>query len=264
MQDISFAKDLARAAGKIIRDWSLAAGETQFKGAVDPVTAADRAAEQLMIQMIDRSRPGDGVLGEEGGVRDGDRTWILDPIDGTINFLHGIPHVAVSVGLVDAEGPMIGVVLDVFKDELFSAERGGGAQLNERPITVSAETGLQGSLVATGFPYDRQQRADDYGASVAAALRVCQGLRRLGSAALDLAWVANGRLDAYWEFELKPWDMAAGALLVSEAGGTITTVEGNSLDVTQPSSVLASNSHIHQAMLDMVEPVIPLSGAAYQ
>lgn len=264
MQDISFAKDLARAAGQIVQGWSLAAGDTEFKGAVDPVTAADRAAERIMMEMIDRGRPGDGVLAEEGGTRAGVRTWILDPIDGTINFLHGIPHVAVSVGLIDEHGPLIGVVLDVFKDEMFSAERGNGAQLNEQAISVSIESDLNASLVATGFPYDRQERSDEYGASVAAALRVCQGLRRLGSAALDLAWVANGRLDAYWEFELKPWDMAAGALLVSEAGGTITTVEGNPLGVTQPSSVLASNSHIHQAMLAMVEPVIPRAGTASQ
>ena len=235
MQDIDFAMDLARAAGKVVQDWSLAAGDTHFKGTVDPVTAADHAAERLMIEMIERGRPLDGIVGEEGGHRAGERTWILDPIDGTVNFLHGIPHVAVSVGLVDASG----------------------TEMNGSAISVSPAATMPASLVATGFPYDRQNRSEEYAASVAAALRTCQGVRRLGSAALDLAWVAAGRLDAYWEFELQPWDMAAGALLVSESGGRLTDVRGGPVDVTVASSVLASNSHVHTPMLEMLSDVIP-------
>jgi myo-inositol-1(or 4)-monophosphatase len=257
MHDIDFAMDLARAAGKVVQDWSLAAGDTHFKGAVDPVTAADRAAERLMIEMIERGRPADGVVGEEGGLRTGERTWILDPIDGTVNFLHGIPHVAVSVGLIDGDGPLVGVVLDVFKREMFTAVRGGGSELDGSAISVSRATDLSASLVATGFPYDRQERADEYGRAVAAGLHNCQGLRRNGSAALDLAWVAVGRFDAYWEFQVQPWDMAAGVLLITEAGGSVTDVHGQPIDVTQRSSILASNQHIHQPVLDMLEPVIP-------
>ena len=257
MQDIDFAMDLARAAGKVVQDWSLAAGDTHFKGTVDPVTAADHAAERLMIEMIERGRPLDGIVGEEGGHRAGERTWILDPIDGTVNFLHGIPHVAVSVGLVDASGPLVGVVLDVFKQEMFTAVRGAGTEMNGSAISVSPAATMPASLVATGFPYDRQNRSEEYAASVAAALRTCQGVRRLGSAALDLAWVAAGRLDAYWEFELQPWDMAAGALLVSESGGRLTDVRGGPVDVTVASSVLASNSHVHTPMLEMLSDVIP-------
>lgn len=257
MNDIEFAMDLARAAGKVVHDWSLAAGDTHFKGAVNPVTAADRAAERLMIEMIERGRPLDGIVGEEGGLRSGERTWILDPIDGTINFLHGIPHVAVSVGLVDESGPLVGVVLDVFKQEMFTAVRGSGTELNGSAISASPVETLPASLVATGFPYDRQDRSEEYGRAVAAGLRTCQGVRRLGSAALDLAWVAAGRLDAYWEFEIQPWDMAAGALLVTESGGSLTDVRGGTVDVTIASSVLASNSRIHQPMLEMLSEVIP-------
>lgn len=257
MQDIDFAMDLARAAGKVVQDWSLAAGDTHFKGAVNPVTAADHAAERLMIEMIERGRPLDGIVGEEGGHRSGERTWILDPIDGTINFLHGIPHVAVSVGLVDSSGPLVGVVLDVFKEEMFTAVRGAGTEMNGSAISVSSAATMPSSLVATGFPYDRQDRAEEYARAVAAALRTCQGVRRLGSAALDLAWVAAGRLDAYWEFELQPWDMAAGALLVIESGGSLTDVRGGPVDVTVVSSVLASNSHVHAPMIEMLGEVIP-------
>lgn len=257
MHDIDFAMDLARAAGKVVQDWSLAAGDTHFKGAVNPVTAADRAAERLMIEMIERGRPSDGVVAEEGGLRPGERTWILDPIDGTVNFLHGIPHVAVSVGLIDGDGPLVGVILDVFKKEMFTAIRGGGSELDGSAISVSRATDLSASLVATGFPYDRQERSDEYGRSIAAGLHNCQGVRRNGSAALDLAWVAVGRFDAYWEFQVQPWDMAAGVLLVTEAGGTVTDARGQSIDVTKPSSILASNEHVHQPMLDMLGPVIP-------
>lgn len=257
MNDIDFAMDLARAAGKVVQDWSLAAGETHFKGAVNPVTAADHAAERLMVEMLERGRPSDGIVGEEGGSRAGDRTWLLDPIDGTINFLHGIPHVSVSVGLIDDDGPLVGVVLDVFKEEMFTAVRGEGAQLNGSAIAVSNATALSASLVATGFPYDRQERAEEYGHALAAGLRHCQGVRRLGSAALDLAWVAAGRLDAYWEFELQPWDMAAGVLLVTEAGGAISSVRGTPVGVLTASSMLASNSQVHEPMLHMLSNVIP-------
>lgn len=257
MLDIDFAMDLARAAGKVVSDWSLTAQDTHFKGAVDPVTAADHAAERTMIEMIERGRPGDGVVAEEGGSRTGERTWVLDPIDGTVNFVHGIPHVAVSVGLVDHDGPLVGVVLDVFKREMFTAVRGAGAHLNELPISVSRATSLTTSLAATGFPYDRQDRSEEYARSVSAALRNCQGVRRLGSAALDLAWVAAGRFDAYWEFQVQPWDMAAGALLVAEAGGLITDVRGQPLDVMAPSSILAASPTIQAPMIAMLKPVIP-------
>ena len=257
MDDLAFAVAMAQTAATIIRHWSLQSGDTEFKSTVDPVTAADRAAEAAMVAMIEADRPQDGLLGEEGSSRSGARTWVLDPIDGTVNFLHGIPHVAVSVGLVDEEGPLIGVILDVFKDELFTARRGDGAHMNGTPISVSSTGDLVSCLVATGFPYDRQERAEEYGRSVAAALATCQGVRRAGSAALDLAWVATGRLDAYWEFRIEAWDMAAGVVLVREAGGIVTDVRGAEVTALGPSSILATNGHVATPMQTMIQPVLP-------
>ncbi len=228
MNDLALARAAAAAAAAIIASWQGRLFGTEFKGEVDPVTAADREAEAAITELIFRHRPGDRILAEESGAsgNSSPRRWVVDPLDGTVNFLHGVPQVAVSIALeVDGE-VVIGVVRDVFRGEEFVATRGEGAHRDGTRIKVSDCGELGRSLVSTGFAYDRRDRAAEYTRPVTAVLAVAQGIRRNGSVALDLAWVACGRFDAHWEFNLSPWDVAAGFLLVTEAGGAILGFEG--------------------------------------
>ena len=167
----------------------------------------------------------------------------------------GVPHVAVSIGLWDENEPLAAVIVDVMRDDVFAAARGLGATLNGKPIRVSERSDLGSSLLVTGFPYDRQQKADQYTAAVTDALRVARGVRRFGTAALDFAWVAAGRLDGYWEFGLKPWDVAAGILIVREAGGRATDQAGQPAGVNDP-FVIATNGGIHRSLHTLLEPTI--------
>lgn len=228
MTDLELARLAAATGARIVADWADRIGSADFKGVVDPVTAADRASEEAVLDVIASHRPDDAIVGEEGAAREGSsgRRWLVDPLDGTVNFLHGFPQVAVSVAVEDDDGPLAGVVRDVFRDEEFAAGRGGGATLNGAPMRVAGRTELAQALVATGFAYDRQERGPEYGRILGEMLRHVQGIRRGGSAALDLAWVACGRLDGYWEATLGPWDVAAGLLLVIEAGGRATSYDG--------------------------------------
>lgn len=228
MDDLSLARTAAAAAADIIRAWRGRIEGADYKGDVDPVTIADREAEAAIVALISRHRPDDGILAEEGGAAasTSGRRWVIDPLDGTVNFLHGIPQVAVSIGLEDPDGTLVGVVRDVFREEEFTARRGGGATRNGAPIHVSSCSEMRRALVSTGFAYDRHSRAAEYTRPVTAVLEVAQGIRRNGSAALDLAWVACGRLDGHWEFNLSPWDVSAGFLLVTEAGGVVLGFDG--------------------------------------
>lgn len=231
---------------------------TQMKGNVDPVTEIDERAETAIRASIASHFPDDSILGEEGGGegwKQG-RVWIIDPLDGTINFVHALPHFSVSVALWDDGAPLIGVVIDVMRQEEFVAVRGEGARLNDIPIQVSEMASLNDSVIVTGFPYDRQQHAREYLDVVANVLEKAQGIRRLGSAALDLAWVACGRFDAYWEFGIKPWDAAAGILLVTEAGGIVTDSGGVSNDLDAGACV-ASNGKIHDELREIVSNGMP-------
>jgi len=241
----------------VIQSWAGRLEGAEFKGSVDPVTVADREAEAAILDMLTRARPDDYVLAEEGGGSRGARTWVIDPLDGTVNFLHGVPHVAVVVALVDGDGVSVGVVYDVFRSEVFHATRGGGAWMNDTRLAVSTQTDLGASLMATGFPYDRRDHAHEYVEAVAAALIHLQGIRRAGTAALDLTWTAAGRYDGYWELGLKPWDMAAGVLIVEEAGGTVTDLRGQRLDVFTAGSVAATNGLLHDGLLTVMAPYIP-------
>ncbi|MCH7586109.1 MAG: inositol monophosphatase [Acidobacteria bacterium] len=191
---------------------------------------ADRDSEEAIIWLISRHRPADGIVGEQGASTEGTtgRRWLIDPLDGTVNFLHGFPHVSVSVAVEDDEGGLAGVVYDVFRQEEFAASRNGGTELDGHPIRVTGRDDLSKALIATGFSYNRHERGPEYGAVLGEMLRVVRGIRRGGSAALDLAWVACGRLDGYWEVRLGPWDVAAGFLLVTEAGGIVTALDGGS------------------------------------
>ncbi|MGA7273119.1 MAG: inositol monophosphatase family protein [Acidimicrobiia bacterium] len=256
--DLPVALEAAREGAAVVREGFSGAAEVHMKGEVNPVTAIDTDAEDSVRAVLGRERPADQVLGEEEGGTGWDegRVWIVDPLDGTVNFVHHMPHVAVSVALWEDGAPLVGVVIDVMHEEEFAAVAGLGSLLNGQPVRVSGQDDLGEALVVTGFPYDRRRRADDYATVVGAVLARVQGLRRLGSAALDFAWVACGRFDAYWEYGLAPWDAAAGVLLVEEAGGQVGTVTGARFDLDSP-TVVASNGLVHDALAGVVHASLP-------
>lgn len=229
-----------------------------YKGRFDPVTAVDHASEEAILGLLRTERPDDEVLAEEGGGTTSDgRHWIVDPLDGTVNFVHGIPQVSVSVALYDGETPVVGVVYDPLRREVFSAVVGEGARLNGHVISVTSEHELERSVIATGFPYDHDEHADDLSVVVREMLRRVNGIRRFGSAALDLAWVAAGRYEGYWELGIAPWDGAAGLIIVRESGGTVTDPFGR--DSTPfMGLVVASNGAIHHEFRTIIETWMPM------
>ena len=225
---LAIAVDLAREAGALALSMHSALGDSDTKSSpTDVVTAADRAAEALLVSGIRARRPDDGILGEEGASDEGTTgvRWVVDPIDGTVNYLYGLPQWGVSIG-VEVEGEAVaGVVFDPSKDELFTAVRGGGSVLNGRPLRCTAATELAQSLVATGFAYDARRRAAQ--ASVLPRLiPSVRDIRRVGAGALDLCAVAAGRVDAYYELGLSPWDLSAGGLIATEAGARLGGLQG--------------------------------------
>jgi myo-inositol-1(or 4)-monophosphatase len=254
-RDVAIAA--ARDAGAILRERLTRARTIDFKGTVDLVTDADRASEELIASRIRQAFPHHRLLGEEGARGAGfdgheapEFGWVVDPLDGTTNYAHGYPHFAVSIALEQRGTVILGVVYDPMRDELFVGERGRGATLNGKPIQVSATDQLIRSLLATGFPYDIEQRAEN-SAIWDIFLNASQGTRRDGAAALNLCYVAAGRLDGFWERPLQPWDIAAGGLIILEAGGTVTTYDEESFDPYRR-EVIASNGHIHEAMVGVV------------
>lgn len=257
MDDLQVAIAAARAGGAILKGSFDRGVSARYKRRFDPVTEVDHASEDAVLGMLREHRPGDAILSEEaGGEALGGRTWITDPLDGTVNFVHGIPHIAVSVGLWDGDEPLVGVIYDPLRDECFSAAAGHGAHLNGRPISVSATKDLDRSVTATGFPYDHGDYPDEYAGVVGAVLARVNGIRRFGSAALDLAWVAAGRYEAYWELGLAPWDQAAGIPIVREAGGSVTDLAGSDSVPTTP-VVLSSNGHVHDELRSVISPALP-------
>ncbi len=257
MNDLELALAVAATGAAIVRDGFGSHQTTEQKGRLDPVTEIDRASEKAIVDMITVHRPEDGLLGEEGSSRaSSGRRWIVDPLDGTVNFIHGIPHVGVSVALYDGDTALVGVVHDPMRNDVFAGALGEGATCNGGPIHVSDTRELHRSVVVTGFPYDHDRYASAYGTVVGDVLKHVNGVRRLGSAALDFAWTAAGRFDGYWEYSLGPWDMAAGALLVTEAGGTITDARGGKFGPDSPHFV-AANPHRHAYLRAIVEPVLP-------
>lgn len=224
------------------------------KGAVDLVTEADREAEAIIVKTIKAVYPDHDILAEENdyGRRQNNHCWIIDPLDGTTNYAHGFPWFAVSIGLeVDGE-VVVGVVLNPCNHELFIAEKGRGATLNGQPISVSTTTRLDQSLLATGFPYDRKESTANNYDNFVNFQQAAQACRRPGAACLDLACTAAGRFDGYWEMKLKPWDVAAGQLLVLEAGGEVSDFAGNQLDIRGHEAV-ASNGLIHPDMITLLK-----------
>ena len=255
------AVEAARAAGHLLLRELSGPRRIAYKGTpTNLVTEMDARAEALIVERLLARFPDDGILAEERGAAPGrsGRRWIIDPLDGTTNYAHGMPHFGVSIGL-EVDGRLtLGVVYDPGRDELFVAERGGGAFLNDARLEVSETTELGASLLVTGFPYDIRQNPDNNLREYAAFSVRARAVRRLGSAVLDLAWVACGRFDGFWELTLGPWDVAAGALVIEEAGGRVTDLHGGRLDVDAP-AVVASNGRIHDAILDVLAE---LRGAA--
>lgn len=251
------AIDAARAAGLMLRDALDGERRVSFKGTpTNLVTEMDARAEQLVSERLRAAFPHDALLGEEGGELPGTsgRRWIVDPLDGTTNYAHGMPIFAVSIGLEVGGRPILGVVYDPNRDELFVAERGLGAWLGERRLNVSSAATLNASLLASGFPYDVRDTEDNNLREFSAFTVRAQGVRRMGSAVIYLAYVAAGRIDGYWELRLGPWDVAAGALLVEEAGGRVTDIKGGTLDLDRP-TLVASNGRIHDEMLSVLAQV---------
>jgi myo-inositol-1(or 4)-monophosphatase len=251
---IGIAVEAARAAGKIQRSRLGTNFSVRHKGAVDLVTEVDTACEKAVREILTRRAPGTAVLGEEEGVTGaGQDRWIVDPLDGTTNFAHGYPVFCVSIAWERAGQVRLGVVFDPLREELFTTQEGAGTRLNGELVRVSETTALRDSLLATGFPYDRGTNPRNY-REFCRLTQITQGVRRGGSAALDLAYVACGRLDGFWEPGLKPWDVAAGALLVREAGGTVTGLRGQPFILSR-ADVAATNGSLHQALLTaLAEP----------
>jgi len=249
------AMEIAREAGALIARYYERRIGYELKSEYDLVTEADRNAERLIVERITSRFPAHAIVAEEGGGRDGssEYRWFVDPLDGTTNFAHGFPLFNVSIGLERSGTLIAGVIYDPLRDEMFAAERGGGAWLNSRRIHVSKVNRLQRSLVATGFPsYKRHANVNvHYYHQVA---MISHGVRRAGSAAADLAYVACGRLDGYWEIGLKPWDMAAGSVIVEEAGGKVTDMAGGALNLYGP-HILATNGGIHDEMIAVFSDV---------
>jgi myo-inositol-1(or 4)-monophosphatase len=252
---LELAASIARQVGSLQRERFADPRVIETKSStIDLVTDVDRASDQLVLECISSQRPDDAILIEETGEHEGGSglRWIVDPLDGTTNYAHGFPHYAVSIG-VERDGVLeVGVIYDPMKDELFSARRGAGAFLNGKPIAVSRVTELERALLATGFAYDVHKAAIDNLEYFARFIKRAQAVRRAGSAALDLAYVACGRFDGFWELELHPWDVAAGLVLVEEAGGQTSDLAGGPVPRSGDRCV-ASNGHLHDHLLEVLK-----------
>ncbi len=252
----AIAEAAALAGARVIAEAGLQVGTVTRKGAVDLVTAVDLASEAAVRAVLEARAPGVPVLAEEGGGAASARTrWIVDPLDGTTNFVHGFPHYAVSVAL-EVDGALLaGAIVDPRTMAVASAGRGCGSTLNGQRLAVSSVDSLDEALFLTGFAYDRRERPDFYLARVRRALVAGQGLRRCGAATHDFLHIACGRADVYWEYNLGPWDVAAGVLLVEEAGGKVTDLRGLPVEVGRP-EILATNARLHDAALDLLGPPV--------
>ena len=255
---LNIAVRAARNAGALIQRSSENISQLTIskKSKNDFVSEVDRMAEQEIIQVIKYAYPDHSILAEESGEHKGNEfTWVIDPLDGTTNYLHGYPQYAVSIALKNKGKTEVGVIYDPLRDELFTAEKGGGAMLNNRKIRVSKQTDLSTALLGTGFPFKFPQHLDAYLNMFKTLTPATAGIRRAGSAALDLAYLATGRLDGFWEIGLKEWDMAAGILLVQEAGGVVTDFSFDDQYV-QSGNIITGNPKMHQAIYHAIQPHI--------
>jgi myo-inositol-1(or 4)-monophosphatase len=256
------AREAALSAGKILKENLHGPREISYKGEINLVTEMDLRSERAVVAILRAAFPEHGILAEEGtNIQNGSGfTWIIDPLDGTTNYAHGYPCFSVSIALVRNGAPEVGVVFDPMRDELFTAQNGQGAFLNGRQIRVSGHDKLINSLLATGFPYDRRESEKNNLDYFHDLLMASQEVRRDGSAALDLCSVACGRFDGFWELKLKPWDTAAGSLIVREAGGMVNDFTGGRSGLYDD-EILASNGRIHEQMLEILRAVGKRRGA---
>jgi myo-inositol-1(or 4)-monophosphatase len=260
---LDIATEAALAAGVVLQDYlgKLEDAITEKGRPGDLVTAADKASEQVILEILRRHFPQHSILAEESGKlgnQDNEFLWAIDPLDGTTNYAHQYPCFAVSIGLLIQGIPKVGVIYDPFHNELFRAAAGLGATRNRRPIQVSETAELSKSLLVSGFAYDRRETADNNYAEFCHLTHLTQGVRRGGSASLDLAYVACGRLDGYWERGIAPWDVAAGIILVQEAGGKVTAYDGSPIQI-ESGRILATNGYLHDSLSQTLIQVPPLS-----
>jgi myo-inositol-1(or 4)-monophosphatase len=251
---LSDLERLARQAGELLRLGYEGEHQVDYKGSIDLVTEVDRQSEDLLLGEIQRLFPGHQIVSEEIGLVPGRAAdqWFVDPLDGTVNYAHGIPFFSVSIAYARNGVVTLGAVYDPLRDELFAAERGQGTRLNGRRLQVSRATELQRSLLVTGFPYDTWSTPQNNLENFSRFSKMTQGVRRLGSAALDLCYVAAGRFDGYWELSLKQWDIAAGSLIAAEAGAVVTTLAGGPDILTPPCSLITAPPVIHAKMLEIL------------
>lgn len=251
---LAVLEQMARAAGEILRAGFGKVHQIDRKGVIDLVTEVDRESEAYLLTEIEKNFPDSQAVGEEGGrlSGSGDGKWYIDPIDGTTNYTHGLPIFAVSIAYEKASELKLGVVYNPIQEELYSAERERGAQLNGQVLQVKTVADVADSLLVTGFPYDIRTNLDNNLAEYERFSKRSHGVRRLGAAALDLCYVAAGRFDGYWEKGVKSWDVAAGAVIVQEAGGKVTNIDGGPDFMSKPQSVLAANKALHAEMLKVL------------
>jgi myo-inositol-1(or 4)-monophosphatase len=253
---INIAVRAARAAGNVLLRYydRIDSLTITTKGKNEFVSEVDRAAEEVIIETLRKAYPDHAVLAEESGHTDGnDFQWVIDPLDGTTNYLHGFPQFSVSIALKHKGVLEHGVVYDPLREEMFTASRGSGALLNDRRMRVTARRGLEGALIGTGFPYREHSHLEAYLGMFRELIQKTAGIRRPGSAALDLAYVAAGRLDGFWELDLSEWDIAAGTLLIREAGGMVTDIRGGDQHL-QSGNLIAGGIKIHGALLQAIRP----------
>jgi myo-inositol-1(or 4)-monophosphatase len=253
MKDLKdFAINIARDAGNLLAEKFNSKHEIHYKGEINLVTEADKMSEDLIIAAINSSYPDHGILSEESPAQNSQAImrWIIDPLDGTTNYAHGYPVFCVSIALENEGVIVLGVIYDPLREDMFVAERGKGAYLNGKKLKVSKTATLSRSLLATGFPYDIRTSKDNNLNHFNLMAVEAQAIRRAGAAALDIAYLAAGRFDGFWELKLMPWDMAAGCLMVEESGGIISNMSGGKCDITSP-NILISNGLIHEQMISV-------------
>ena len=248
--DLSFLKDLSKEAGAILKDGYGKKHNVEYKGPIDLVTEVDKESEKLIVDRILTNFPAHSVVAEEGGLTEGlkDHSWYIDPVDGTSNYAKGLPYFCVSIAYAFEGKMQLAAAYDPLRDECFAAERGKGASLNGEPIHVTDEERLINCMLVTGFPYDMDQPDNNLDHFVSLSHTV-HSIRRLGSAVLDQVYVASGRLDGYWEVGLCPWDIAAGTLIVEEAGGIVTNMKGERDYMKPPYDVVMANPGLHEKFL---------------
>jgi myo-inositol-1(or 4)-monophosphatase len=249
------AKAIAKEAGILIKEGFNEALEIGFKSnESDLVTNIDTASEKLITNFIKKKYPGHGILAEEGSKTESSSgyVWVIDPLDGTVNFAHGLPIFSVSIGIQKNGETIIGIIYDIMQNVLYTAEKGGGCFANTQEISISSNENLRHSMLVTGFPYNIRENPFQALEKFVELTKASRGMRRLGSAAIDLCYVAKGVFDGFWEVHLNPWDMCAGKLIVEEAGGKVSDFQGKDIDIFSK-QILATNGKIHNEMLEILK-----------